>query len=170
MGFGTPEQKAEFMPKLYQGETWFCLGYSEPAAGSDLVSLKTTAVKDGDEWVINGQKIWTTFAEHSDYMWLAVRTDPDAKSKHAGISIFMVPMNTSGITVQPSMALYGHTFCNEFFDNVRVPKSALVGQVNGGWKILMAALATERVSMGGFVAQARHRCSSCCWTMCARPA
>jgi alkylation response protein AidB-like acyl-CoA dehydrogenase len=156
MGFGTPEQQAEFMPKLYKGETWFCLGYSEPAAGSDLVSLKTTAVKDGDEWVINGQKIWTTFAEHSDYIWLAARTDPQAKSKHAGISIFMVPMNTPGITVHPSMALYGHTFCNEFFDNVRVPASALVGQVNGGWKILMAALATERVSMGGFVAQARQ--------------
>ena len=156
MGFGTPEQKAEFLPKLAKGDTWFCLGYSEPAAGSDLVALKTTAVKDGEEWVINGQKIWTTFAEHSDYIWLAARTDPEAKSKHAGISIFMVPMNTPGITVQPSMALYGHTFCNEFFDNVRVPESALVGQVNGGWKILMAALATERVSMGGFVAQARQ--------------
>jgi len=155
MGFGTPDQKAEFLPKLYKGETWFCLGYSEPSSGSDLVSLKTTAVKDGNEWVINGQKIWTTMAEHSDYMWLAARTDPDAKPKHAGISIFMVPMNTPGITLQPSMALYGHTFCNEFFDNVRVPDSALVGPVNGGWKILMAALATERVTMGGYVAQAR---------------
>lgn len=156
MAFGTPEQQAEILPKLRAGDVWFCLGYSEPGSGSDLVSLKTTAVKDGDEWVINGQKIWTTIAQEADYIWLAARTDPDAKPKHNGISIFMVPMNTPGITLQPSMAMYGHAFCNEFFDNVRVPASALVGQVNGGWKILMSALATERITMGGFVAQARE--------------
>jgi len=111
-------------------------------------------MRDGDEWVINGQKLWTTGAEKSDYMWLAARTDPDARPVHAGISVFIVPMNTPGITVRPSMALYGNTFCTEFLDNVRVPASALVGEVNGGWKILTSALATERILMGGAVAQA----------------
>ena len=154
MKYGTEDQRKEYLPKLRKGEIRFCLGYSEPGAGSDLASLKTTAMRDGDEWVINGQKLWTTGAEKSDYMWLAARTDPDARPVHAGISVFIVPMNTPGITVRPSMALYGNTFCTEFLDNVRVPASALVGEVNGGWKILTSALATERILMGGAVAQA----------------
>jgi alkylation response protein AidB-like acyl-CoA dehydrogenase len=154
MAFGTQQQKDEFLPRIARGEITFCLGYSEPEAGSDLVAMKTSAVLDGDEWVINGQKLWTTGAEYADYMWLAARTDPDAKPRHAGISMFIVPMNTPGITVRPSMAMYGHTFCTEFLDNVRVPASALVGQVNGGWAILTSALATERIVMGGFVAAA----------------
>ncbi|CAG4895690.1 acyl-CoA dehydrogenase [Paraburkholderia saeva] len=155
MQFGSEAQKNEFLPRIASGEVTFCLGYSEPEAGSDLAALKTTAVRDGDEWVINGQKLWTTGAEYSDYMWLAARTDPDAKPKHAGISMFIVPMNTPGITIRPSMAMYGHTFCTEFLDNVRVPASALVGEVNQGWAILTSALATERISMGGFVATVR---------------
>lgn len=155
MAYGTPQQKEELLPRIASGAITFCLGYSEPEAGSDLVNLKTTAVLDGEEWVINGQKLWTTGAEYADYMWLAARTDPDAKPKHAGISMFIVPMNTPGITVRPSMAMYGHTFCTEFLDNVRVPASALVGKVNGGWEILTSALATERIVMGGFVAAAR---------------
>lgn len=154
MQFGTSEQQAFFLPKIRTGEIRFCLGYSEPGAGSDLASIRTSAVRDGDEWVINGQKLWTTFAEDADYLWLAVRTDPTAKA-HAGISVFIVPMNTPGITVHPSMALYGHTFCTEFLDNVRVPASALVGEVNQGWAIITSALATERVQMGGFVAHIR---------------
>ncbi|MFM0394977.1 acyl-CoA dehydrogenase [Paraburkholderia phytofirmans] len=154
MKYGTEEQRNEYLPKLRQGQIRFCLGYSEPGAGSDLAAMKTTAVKDGDDWVINGQKLWTTGAEKSDYMWLAARTDPDARPVHAGISVFIVPMDTPGISVRPSMALYGHTFCTEFLDNVRVPASALVGEVNGGWKILTSALATERILMGGAVAQA----------------
>lgn len=154
MAFGTPEQKAEFLPKLARGDITFCLGYSEPGSGSDLASLRTTAVRDGDEWVINGQKIWTTAAEKADYMWLAARTDKNAKS-HAGISIFIVPMNSPGITIRPSMAMYGHTFCQEFLDNVRVPSNALVGEVNDGWRILTSALATERTIMGSFIAQAQ---------------
>lgn len=155
MSFGTPEQKAEFLPKLALGEITFCLGYSEPGSGSDLASMQTTAECDGDEWVINGQKIWTTAAEKADFIWLAARTDRNAARPHAGISIFIVPMNSPGITVRPSMAMYGHTFCQEFFDNVRVPASALVGNVNQGWKVLTSALATERMMMGSFIANAR---------------
>lgn len=155
MAFGTPEQKAEFLPKLARGEITFCLGYSEPGSGSDLASMQTTAVRDGADWVINGQKIWTTAAEKADYMWLAARTDRNAARPHAGISIFIVPMTSPGITVRPSMAMYGHTFCQEFLDNVRVPANALIGQVNDGWNILTSALATERVMMGSFIANAR---------------
>lgn len=155
MAYGSEEQKATFLPKLKKGEISFCLGYSEPGSGSDLASLKTTAVLDGDEWVINGQKLWTTGAETADYMWLAARTDPNAKPQHAGISMFIVPMKSAGITVRPSMAMYGHTFCAEFLDNVRVPASSLVGEINGGWKILTSALATERIIMGRFVSNVR---------------
>ncbi|AEI81934.1 acyl-CoA dehydrogenase (plasmid) [Cupriavidus necator N-1] len=155
MAFGTDEQKAEFLPRLARGEITFCLGYSEPGSGSDLASMQTTAMRDGDEWVINGQKIWTTAAEKADYMWLAARTDRNAARPHAGISIFIVPMNSPGLTVIPSMAMYGHTFCQEFLDNVRVPASALVGKVNDGWTIVTSALATERMMMGSFIANAR---------------
>ncbi|MFD2644583.1 acyl-CoA dehydrogenase [Pseudomonas japonica] len=155
MSFGSRAQQSEFLPKLASGEITFCLGYSEPGAGSDLASMQTTAERDGDEWVINGQKIWTTAAEKADFIWLAARTDRNAVSPHAGISIFIVPMNSPGITVRPSMAMYGHTFCQEFFDNVRVPASALVGHVNQGWEILRSALATERMMMGSFIANAR---------------
>jgi len=155
MAFGTAEQKAEFLPRLARGEITFCLGYSEPESGSDLASMQTTAVRDGDGWIINGQKIWTTAAEKADYMWLAARTDRSAARPHAGISIFIVPMDSPGLTVRPSMAMYGHTFCQEFLDNVRLPASALVGRVNDGWTILTSALATERMMMGSFIANAR---------------
>jgi alkylation response protein AidB-like acyl-CoA dehydrogenase len=151
MRYGTEAQRARFLPDIREGKIRFCLGYSEPGSGSDLASLKTSARREGNEWVINGQKLWTTGAEKADYMWLAARTDPDAKPVHAGISIFIVPMNAPGMTVRPSMALYGHTFCTEFLDNVRVPADALVGELNGGWKILTSALATERILMGGSV-------------------
>jgi len=152
MQFGTPEQQAEYLPRIRTGEISFCLGYSEAAAGSDLAALKTTAVRDGDDWVINGEKLWTTFGDSADYMWLAARTDPDASPPHAGISVFIVPMDAPGLSVRPSMALYGHTFCAEHLDNVRVPGNALVGKVNDGWRVLTSALATERIAMGAFVA------------------
>ena len=157
MLFGSPQQQQAFLPRIAAGELKICLGYSEPGSGSDLASLKTTAVLDGDEWVINGTKIWTTMAEDANYMWLAARTDPEAKKPHAGISVFLVPMDTPGITIQPSMALYGKTFCQEFLDDVHVPRDALVGQVNGGWQVILAALATERVIMGGFVSTVREK-------------
>ena len=155
MKHGTPEQQARFLPGIQSGELTFCLGYSEPEAGSDLASLKTSAMRDGDEWVINGQKVWTTNADWVDYVWLAARTNPEAKPPHAGISMFIVPLNSKGITVRPSMAMYGRTFCTVFYDNVRVPLDALVGERDGGWSILTTALAQERMSLGGVVARIR---------------
>jgi alkylation response protein AidB-like acyl-CoA dehydrogenase len=157
--FGTQEQKDFYLPRLARGDYHFCLGYSEPGAGSDLAALKTTAVRDGDEWVINGQKVWTTCGEHSDCMWLAARTDPQAKPAHAGISVFCLPMDLPGITIRPSMTLYGHTNCTEFFDNVRLPADALVGELNAGWKILTSALATERQIAVSFVSMGAYRLS-----------
>ncbi|MFY0729709.1 acyl-CoA dehydrogenase family protein [Pseudomonas sp. NFX15] len=156
MSFGTEEQQQEWLPRIREGRVSFCLGYSEPGSGSDLASLRTRAERDGDEWVINGQKIWTTFAEDADYLWLAARTDAEATPQHAGISIFIVPMNAAGITLQPSMAMYGKTFANEFLDNVRVTNEALIGPENGGWKVITGALADERISMGGFVIDAQR--------------
>jgi alkylation response protein AidB-like acyl-CoA dehydrogenase len=155
MVFGTPEQKEKYIRAIAQNEAIICLGYSEPESGSDLASLRTKAVQDGDDWVINGQKIWVTLAEESNYIWLAVRTDPEAKPPHAGISMFLVPMDTQGISVVPSMAMYGHTFSNIFFDDVRVPSSAMIGKVNGGWKVIIHALASERILMGGHLAKSR---------------
>lgn len=156
MSFGSPSQQEHWLPLIREGKVSFCLGYSEPGSGSDLASLRTRAERDGDAWVINGQKIWTTFAEEADYMWLAARTDPEAAKPHAGISVFIVPMDSTGMTLQPSMAMYGKKFCNEFFDNLRVTDEALVGEVNGGWNVITGALADERISMGGFVIDAQY--------------
>ncbi|MDQ0382778.1 acyl-CoA dehydrogenase family protein [Amycolatopsis thermophila] len=153
---GSPEQKDRFLPLIRRGELAFCLGYSEPEAGSDLASLKTRAVRDGDGWVINGQKLWTTGGHTADWVWLAVRTDPDAKPRHAGITVFLVPMDTPGITVQQHRALSGEISCTVFYDDVRVPDSARVGEVNGGWKVITDALAGERITMGN-IAAALHR-------------
>ena len=155
MKFGTPQQKEKFIPKILRGDLSFCLGYSEPGSGSDLASLRTSAVLDGDQWVINGQKLWCTDGDKAQYIWLATRTDPAAKPKHAGISMFAVPLNAPGITVRPSKALYGHTFCTIFLDNVRVPADALIGGVNGGWAVITSALADERLLMGASVSEAR---------------
>ena len=102
------------------------MGYSEPEAGSDLAALRTRAVRDGDDWVVNGQKLWSTGGDKAEYMWLAVRTDPDAK-KHAGISVLMVDLRSPGVTIRPSLALYGKTFSAQFYDNVRVPARNMVG-------------------------------------------
>ena len=154
--FGTPEQKAEFLPAFHRGERPFCFGYSEPESGSDLASLRTSAVRDGEGWVINGQKLWTTWGDKAEYVLLAARTDPKAAVPQAGISIFMVPMKSKGITVRPSMALYGHVFCTVFYDDVRVPDSALLGGLNNGWKVVNHALAVERISMGAAVAGVRQ--------------
>lgn len=145
---GSPEQKAEYLPAILRGERYFCLGYSEPEAGSDLASLRTRAVRDGDDWVINGQKLWSTHADMAEYVWLAARTDPDVK-KHAGISVFMVNLRTPGITIRPGMAMYGRTFSTVFYDNVRVPSSVMVGGVNNGWKVITGALVTELLMLGG---------------------
>jgi alkylation response protein AidB-like acyl-CoA dehydrogenase len=150
--YGTPEQRSRLLPLMLRGEAVFCLGYSEPNAGSDLASLKTRARRDGEDWVIDGSKIWTTLGTVGDYVWLAARTDPD-QPRHAGISVFIVPMNNPGITIKPLRAMNGHLPCAVFYDQVRVPLGALVGELNDGWKVITSALAQERMLMGGFAAR-----------------
>jgi len=145
---GSPEQQAEWLPAIKRGERTFALGYSEPEAGSDLAALRTRAVRDGDHFVVNGQKLWSTGGDKAEYIWLAVRTDPEAK-KHAGISVLMVDLRSPGVTLRPSLALYGKTFSAQFYDNVRVPAANLVGAPNNGWKVITDALAAERVMIGG---------------------
>ncbi|MBR0937818.1 acyl-CoA dehydrogenase family protein [Bradyrhizobium jicamae] len=147
MMFGTVEQQRRYLPEILSGEAMHGMGYSEPQAGSDLAALRTSAVRDGDHWVINGQKIWTT-TWWGKYMFLAARTDRGAKP-HAGISMFIVPMNAEGITIRPATTMYDGSFANIFYDNVRIPLENLVGEVNGGWKVLTGALAFERGLVGG---------------------
>jgi alkylation response protein AidB-like acyl-CoA dehydrogenase len=146
--FGTEEQQRRLLPEILRGEAIYGMGYSEPDAGSDLASLRTRAVCDGDSYVIDGQKIWTT-TYWGQYMLLAARTDATAKPAHAGITMFVVPMDTPGITVKTSTTMYGGTFANVFYDNVRVSVSARIGEENEGWKVLTGALATERGFIGG---------------------
>jgi alkylation response protein AidB-like acyl-CoA dehydrogenase len=148
MLFGTAEQQSRYLPEILQGEAIHGMGYSEPDAGSDLAALRTSATRDADEWVINGQKIWTT-TWWGQYMFLGARTDPKAKPSHAGISTFIVPMNTPGITIKQSTTMYDGSFANIFYDNVRLPADALLGDVNDGWKVLTSALAVERGLVGG---------------------
>jgi alkylation response protein AidB-like acyl-CoA dehydrogenase len=148
MMFGTSAQQQKYLPEILRGEAMHGMGYSEPQAGSDLAALRTSAIRDGDHWVINGQKIWTT-TWWGKYMFLAARTDKDAKPPHAGISMFIVPMDAEGITIRPSTTMYDGSFANIFYDNVRIPLDTIVGEVNGGWKVLTGALAFERGLVGG---------------------
>jgi hypothetical protein len=144
--WGTDEQKKEFIPGILNGTIAWCQGFSEPNSGSDLASLKTSAVLDGDEWVINGQKVWTTQAQHADYVFLLTRTDPDAP-QHAGITYLLVPMHQEGVDVRPITQVDGSAEFNEvFFTNVRCPKDNVVGGVNNGWKVAMTTLGFERGS------------------------
>jgi alkylation response protein AidB-like acyl-CoA dehydrogenase len=145
---GSQEQKDEWLTAIRRGERNFSLGYSEPEAGSDLAGLRTKAVRDGDDYVVNGQKLWSTGGDKAEYVWLAVRTSAEAK-KHAGISVLMASLRSPGVTIRPSMALYGKTFSAVFYDNVRVPAKCMVGPENGGWKVITDALAAERVMIGG---------------------
>ena len=144
--FGSPEQKDFFLPKILGGEIHFCIGYSEPNAGTDLGALQTRAVRDGDEYVINGSKIWTSLAGDADYIWLAVRTDPDA-SKHKGISLIIVPMDTPGIRVVPMNLTSTHNINYTYFDDVRVPAGNIVGGENMGWSLITSQLNRERVTL-----------------------
>ncbi|MBR1142738.1 acyl-CoA dehydrogenase [Bradyrhizobium sp. AUGA SZCCT0431] len=148
MMFGTPAQQQKYLPEILRGEAMHGMGYSEPQAGSDLAALRTSAVRDSEHWVINGQKIWTT-TWWGKYMFLAARTDRNAKPPHAGISMFIVPMNAPGITIRPARTMYDGTFANIFYDDVRIPLENIVGEVNGGWKVLTGALAFERGLVGG---------------------
>ncbi len=146
--FGTAEQKAQYLPKILSGEHLWCQGYSEPGAGSDLASLRTSAEPDGDDWVINGQKIWTTMAQQANRIFLLVRTDKSVK-KQNGISFLLVPMDSPGITVRPIDNIGGYSeFAEVFFDNVRVPRTAMVGEVNQGWTMAKALLGAERILLG----------------------
>src|SRR5438552_1208899 len=146
MEFGTEEQKDLFLPRILKGEIHFCIGYSEPGAGTDLAALKTRAVRDGDEYVINGQKIFTSLAADADYVWLAARTNPEAK-KHKGISLFVVPMDTPGVSVVPMRLLGEHDVNQTFYEDVRVPASSLVGDENAGWRLITSQLNRERVTL-----------------------
>ena len=150
---GTKEQQATWVPKIAAGETSMWLAYSEPNAGSDLAGIKTTAMEDGDHYVINGQKVWSSGAHLADYGWMIARTDPDAR-KHRGCSFFIVDNKTPGITMRPIYNILGeHHFNEVFFDNVRVPKENLIGDKNMGFYHLMTALDFERVTLvgvGGF--------------------
>jgi len=144
---GSPEQKAHFLPKIRTLEYWFCQGFSEPGSGSDLASLRTRAVLDGDHWVINGQKMWTSTAQHANWIFMLVRTDPDAKQQE-GISMLVFSMSTPGVTIRPIITIDGGHHTNEtFFDNVRVPRSALIGEVNKGWNYAKLLLGHERTSI-----------------------
>jgi alkylation response protein AidB-like acyl-CoA dehydrogenase len=144
MIYGTDEQKQRFLPPIVRGEATWCQGFSESGSGSDLASLQTRAVQDGDDFVINGSKVWTSYAHYADWIILLARTDPDAP-KHKGISYFLVDMHTPGITVRPLVDMLGrHQFNEVFFDNVRVPRDALLGELNRGWYVATATLDFER--------------------------
>jgi len=170
MRHGTQEQKDRFLPAIRNGEALFCLGYSEPGAGSDLASLRTSARKTDGGWIVNGQKIFTTWGHRSQYHWLAVRTDPEARPPHAGISVFIVPLDSEGITIQENHALNGETTTTTYYDEVFVADDAVVGEINGGWKVIGTALSVERIAMGGNVAELRSILDALLGAMRADPA
>jgi pimeloyl-CoA dehydrogenase large subunit len=146
--FGSDAQKKQFLPRIANLDDWWCQGFSEPGAGSDLASLKTTAKRDGDHYVINGQKTWTTLAQHADWIFLLARTDMAAAKKQEGISFILVDMKTPGITVRPIVTIDGGAEVNEvFFDDVRVPLSNRVGEENKGWDYAKFLLGNERVGI-----------------------
>ena len=157
MNFGTDEQKQFFLPKILRGEIHFCIGYTEPGAGTDLASLRTKAVRDGDEYVINGQKIFTSLASDADYVWLAVRTNTEV-AKHKGISIIVVPTDTPGFEAVPMQLLGEHNICQTYYEDVRVPVTNCIGGENNGWRLITNQLNHERVTLcsPGIVERALH--------------
>ncbi|MEU9372293.1 acyl-CoA dehydrogenase family protein [Streptomyces sp. NPDC048255] len=153
MKYGTPEQKEYFLPRILQGDLVFAIGYSEPEAGTDLASLRTRAVRDGGDWVIDGQKIFTSNAQNADWIWLACRTDPDAP-KHKGISIILVPTAATGFAWTPIQTVGGLTTTATYYDSVRVPAGSLVGPEHGGWSLITNQLNHERVALAAIGMQA----------------
>jgi alkylation response protein AidB-like acyl-CoA dehydrogenase len=145
IAFGSDEQKRRFLPGILRGEEIWCQGYSEPGAGSDLANVQARAVLEGEEWVITGQKVWTSWAQWADWCFALCRTDPDATPKHRGISYLLVPMRREGIEIRPIVQITGDSeFSEVFFNGARTAKENVVGQVNGGWKVAMGTLAFER--------------------------
>ena len=143
--FGTEEQQQRFLPKILSGDEIWCQGYSEPGAGSDLAAVQTRAELEGDEWVLNGQKVWTSGAEWSDWCFVVCRTDPHAQPKHRGISYILVPMDQPGVEIRPILQMTGDSeFSETFFNDARTSRDNLVGEVNGGWAVAMGTLAFER--------------------------
>jgi 3-oxocholest-4-en-26-oyl-CoA dehydrogenase alpha subunit len=146
MRFGTAEQKASYLPRIAAGEIHFSIGYSEPEAGTDLAALRTRAVRDGPDYVINGQKMWTSLIQYADYVWLACRTDPDAP-RHKGLSILIVPTDAAGFSWTPVHTVAGPTTSATYYSDVRVPAAALVGAENQGWSLITNQLNHERVAL-----------------------
>jgi acyl-CoA dehydrogenase len=157
MAHGTPEQKAKYVKEMARGQVVWCQLFSEPAAGSDLAGLRTSAVRDGDDWVINGQKIWSTGAHYCDWGMIVTRTDPEA-AKHAGLTYFIVDMKAQGVEIRPIKQINGGSGFNEvFFQNVRVPDSNRLGAVGDGWRVALTTLMNERVAIGAGGGAGRFR-------------
>jgi len=168
IGHGSDDQKSRYLARLLRADDVWCQLFSEPASGSDLAALRTTAVRDGDDWVVNGQKVWTTLAHVADYGILLTRTDPE-RPKHAGLTMFVVDMHAPGVTVRPLRQMAGGAGFNEvFFDDVRIPDSERLGEPGEGWRVALTTLMNERVAIGGagsdlgvpvevLAAHARHR-------------
>jgi alkylation response protein AidB-like acyl-CoA dehydrogenase len=146
MRFGSDEQKQELLPKILKGELHFSIGYSEPASGTDLASLRTRARREGDEWVINGQKMWTSLIQYADWIWLACRTDPDLP-RHKGLSMILVPADAEGFSYTPVHTVAGVSTSATYYEDVRVPVGNLVGELNGGWPLMTNQLNHERVAL-----------------------
>ena len=146
MRFGTDSQKHEMLPKILKGELHFSIGYSEPGSGTDLASLRTRARLEGDEWVINGQKMWTSLIQYADYIWLACRTDPDLP-RHKGLSMILVPADSPGFSYTPVHTVAGVGTSATYYEDVRVPRENLVGELNGGWALMTNQLNHERVAL-----------------------
>ncbi|MDP2773224.1 MAG: acyl-CoA dehydrogenase family protein [Nocardioides sp.] len=146
MRYGTDEQKEYFLPRILKGELHFSIGYSEPDSGTDLASLKTKAVREGDEWVINGQKMWTSLIQYADWLWLACRTDPDLP-RHKGLSMILVPADAPGVSYTPVHTVAGVGTSATYYEDVRVPAANLVGELNGGWSLMTNQLNHERVAL-----------------------
>jgi 3-oxocholest-4-en-26-oyl-CoA dehydrogenase alpha subunit len=146
MRYGTDEQKEYFLPRILKGDLHFSIGYSEPGSGTDLASLKTRAVREGDEWVINGQKMWTSLIQYADWIWLACRTDPDLP-RHKGLSMILMPADSPGFSYTPVHTVAGISTSATYYEDVRVPVANLVGELNGGWSLMTNQLNHERVAL-----------------------
>jgi 3-oxocholest-4-en-26-oyl-CoA dehydrogenase alpha subunit len=169
MKFGTDEQRAKYLPPILRGELHFSIGYTEPDAGTDLASLKTTAMRDGDAYVVNGTKVFTSLAQHADYIWLAARTEANA-AKHKGISVLIVDAKSPGLTMAPMAMLGDNPVCTTFYEDVRVPAANLVGREHEGWKLITTQLNHERVALSSVGLAARMLEEVTAWARATRAA